>query len=230
MFPPNAKLSLAVLPGSTNVCFDEEAFLPGYDFTNRVRGALIKAREEAHRRHHEYVGTEHLLLGLLEEDDALVMDVLENLGVKHYEIQTAIERVVQNGQPSSKDRMPDLPYTLRARVVLDQAIAVAHEFGDGYVGTQHLLLGLIRERQGIAAQALATAGLTEPILRREIVRLIQGEGVAAALDIDTSERPQDTQVPLSIAVEVRYEDGTLAKKIFTTPTEAIGFLRDRSKE
>lgn len=210
--------------------FHEEALLAGYDFTQRVRGALIKAREEAHRRHHEYVGTEHLLLGLLEEDDTLVMDVLENLGVNHYELQTAVERVVQNGQPSGTDRMPDLPYTSRARIVLDQAIAVAHEFGDGYVGTQHLLLGLIREREGIAAHALATAGLTEPILRHEILRLLQGEGVAAALDIDASERREETQVPLSIAVEVRYEDGTLAKKIFTTPTEAIGYLRDKARE
>jgi ATP-dependent Clp protease ATP-binding subunit ClpC len=113
--------------------------------------------------------------------------------------------------------------------VLDQAIAVAHEFGDGYVGTQHLILGLIRERQGIAAQALASAGLTEASLRREIVRLLQGEGVAAALDGD-SDRRDETQVPLSIAVEVRYEDGSLAKKIFTTPTEAIGFLQERARD
>jgi ATP-dependent Clp protease ATP-binding subunit ClpC len=206
---------------------DEEAFLPGYDFTQRVRGALIKAREEAHRRNHEYVGTEHLLIGLLEEDDALVMDVMENLGARPYEIRTTLERVIQNGAPSKKPSLPDLPYTSRARVVLDQSIAVAHEFGDGYVGTQHLLLGLVRENQGIAAQVLAAAGLTEPSLRREIVRLLQGEGVAAALDIDTSYR-QETQVPLSIAVEVRYEDGTLAKKVFTSPTEAIGFLREKA--
>lgn len=188
---------------------------------------MIKAREEAHRRNHEYVGTEHLLIGLLEEDDALVMDVLENLGARPYEIRATLERVIQNGAPSKKPRLPDLPYTSRARVVLDQSIAVAHEFGDGYVGTQHLLLGLIRENQGIAAQVLVAAGLTEPILRREIVRLLQGEGVAAALDIDTSYR-QETQVPLSIAVEVRYEDGTLAKKVFTSPTEAIGFLREKA--
>jgi len=191
---------------------------------------LIKAREEAHRRHHDYVGPEHLLLGLLEEDDALIMDVLDNLGVRPFGVQTSVERMVQNGQPSARDRMPDLPYTSRARVVLDQAIAVAHEFGDGYVGTQHLLLGLIRERQGIAAQALASVGLTEASLRREIVRLLQGEGVAAALDVDGGYRRDETQIPLSIAVEVRYEDGTLAKKIFTTPIEAIGFLRDKSRE
>ena len=195
-----------------------------------MRGALIKAREEAHRRHHEYVGTEHLLIGLLEEEDALIMDVLENLGAQRYAIQMSVDRAVQNGQPNSRDRMPDLPYTSRARVVLDQAIAVAHEFGDGYVGTQHLLLGLIRERQGIAAQALAAAGLTETALRREIVRLLQGEGVAAALDVDTADGFTETQIPLSIAVEVRYEDGTLAKKIFTTPTEAIGFLREKARD
>jgi ATP-dependent Clp protease ATP-binding subunit ClpC len=207
---------------------DEEVFLPGYDFTQRVRGALIKAREEAHRRHHEYVGTEHLLIGLLEEDDALVMDVLENLGARPYEIRATVEHLIQNGAASQKPRLPDLPYTPRARIVLDQSIAVAHEFGDGYVGTQHLLLGLIRENKGLAAQALAAAGLTEPLLRREIVRLVQGEGVAAALDIDTTAQRGETQVPLSIAVEVRYEDGTLAKKVFTSPSEAIGFLREKA--
>src|SRR6267378_2742628 len=221
---------LAVFAQSGNLRSSRGGSLAGYDFTNRVRGAMIRARDEAHRRHHEYVGTEHLLIGLLGEDDTLVMDVLENLGARPAEIQVAVDQVVQDGQASTRPRIPDLPYTPRARIVLDQAIATAHEFGDGYVGTQHLLLGLIRERQGIAAQALAAAGLTEPTLRREIVRLLQGEGVAAALDIDISERPQDTQVPLSIAVEVRYEDGTLAKKIFRTPTEAIGFLRDKSRE
>jgi ATP-dependent Clp protease ATP-binding subunit ClpC len=176
------------------------------------------------------VGTEHLLLGLLEEEDALVMDVLENLGARPWEIRASVDQVVQNGEPSTRPRVQDLPYEARARVVLDQAIAVAHEFGDGYVGTQHLLLGLVRERQGIAARSLTAAGLTEPILRHEIVRLLQGEGVAAALDIDAGERVGELQVPLSIAVEVRYEDGTSAKKIFTSPTEAIGFLRERSKE
>jgi ATP-dependent Clp protease ATP-binding subunit ClpC len=195
-----------------------------------VRGALIKARDEAHHRYHEYVGTEHLLLGLLAEEDALVLDVFENLKVKVVDVASAVDQMVQNGEPTTRARMPDLPYTSRARVVLDQAIATAHEFGDGYVGTQHLLLGLIRERQGIAAQALAAAGLTEPILRREIVRLLQGEGVAAALDIDGSDVGRETQVPLSIAVEVRYEDGTLAKKIFTSPDAAIGFLRDKAGE
>jgi len=195
-----------------------------------VRGALIKAREEAHSRNNEYVGPEHLLLGLLGEEDALVMDVLDYLGASPLRIRSSVDRMAEVGQPTVRSRIPDLPYTARARVVLDQAISVAHEFGDGYVGTQHLLLGLIRERHGIAAQALALEGLTEASLRREIVRLLQGEAVAAALDADAPARPEELQVPLSIAVELRFEDGTLAKKIFTSKDEAIGFLSDQGRE
>jgi ATP-dependent Clp protease ATP-binding subunit ClpC len=201
----------------------------GYDFTNRVRGALIKAREDAQRRNHEYVGTEHLLLGLLAEEDAMVMDVLENLAANPMALQQTVEQRLTDGQPGRVKSSTDLPYTARARVVLDQAIATAHEFGDGYVGTQHLLLGLIRETHGIAAQSLTAAGLTEPRLRREVVRILQGEGVAAMLD-DVAAAPTETQVPLSIAVEVRYGDGTLAKKIFASKDAAIGFLRDKPRQ
>jgi ATP-dependent Clp protease ATP-binding subunit ClpC len=195
-----------------------------------VRNALIKAREEAHRRNHEYVGTEHLLLGLLGEDDTLVMDVLENLGASATQIESTIDYAVPNGVPTSRPRIPDLPYTQRARVVLDQAISVAHEFGDGYVGSQHLLLGLIREKHGIGAQAMIAAGLSEPSLRREIVRMLQGEGVAAALDGQAAAAHGEVHVPLSIAVEVRYDDGTLAKRIFNSKDEAIGFLAEKARD
>jgi ATP-dependent Clp protease ATP-binding subunit ClpC len=202
--------------------------LSGYDFNSRLRGALIKAREDARRRRHEYVGTEHLLLGLLAEEDTLVVDLLENLGVRPIDLQMAVEQMITVGRPTGRMQTPDLPYTARARVVLDQAISTAHEFGDGYVGTQHLLLGLIRERQGIAARAMTAAGVTEPELLRETVRLLQGEGVAAMIDVPRSQ--SDTQVPLSIAVEVHYGDGSMAKKIFTSKDDAIGFLRDKSRE
>ena len=207
---------------------DEETFLAGYDFTNRVRGALIKARDEAHHRNHQYVGTEHLLIGLLAEDDTLVMDILENLGVNPIEIQTTVNHLAEDGPPSARSRIADLPYTARARVVLDQAIGVAHEFGDGYVGTQHLL-GLVRERHGIAAKALAIAGVSEASLRREIVRLLQGEGVAAALEAEPAAPAEEKHVPLSVAVEIRYDDGTLTKKVFPSNDDAIVFLRERAE-
>jgi ATP-dependent Clp protease ATP-binding subunit ClpC len=176
------------------------------------------------------VGTEHLLLGLLAEEDTLVMDVLENLGASAAKVHSMVDGMIEDGLPSTRSRIPDLPYTPRARVVLDQAISVAHEFGDGYVGTQHLLLGIIRERRSVGAVALAKAGLSEPSLRREIVRLLQGEGVAQALDADNGRPQTDTQVPLSIAVEVRYEDGTLAKKTFTSQDEALAFIRERGRQ
>ena len=202
--------------------------MSGYDFNTRLRGALIKAREDARRRNHEYVGTEHLLLGLLAEEDTLVVDVLEKLDVRPIDLQVAVEHMITDGRPSGRMQTPDLPYTPRARVALDQAISAAHEFGDGYVGTQHLLLGLIREKQGVAARAMTTVGLTEVELLREIVRLLQGEAVAAMIDAPKSQ--SDTQVPLSIAVEVHYGDGSMAKKVFSSKDEAIGFLRDRSRE
>jgi ATP-dependent Clp protease ATP-binding subunit ClpA len=157
------------------------------------------------------------------------MDVLENLDANPMVLQQAVEQQLTDGVPNRVKTIPDLPYTQRARVVLDQAISTAHEFGDGYVGSQHLLLGLILERQGIAAQTMTAAGLTEPTLRREIVRLLQGEGVAAMLD-DVRPESSETQVPLSIAVEVRYEDGTLAKKTFASKDAAIGFLRDKPRQ
>jgi ATP-dependent Clp protease ATP-binding subunit ClpC len=194
----------------------------GYDFTNRVRGALIKARQEAQRRHHDHVGTEHLLLGLLAEDDSLILDVIETLGVQSVDLQNAVEGLMRDGSATSPAEPSDLPYSPRARVVLDQAIAAAHEFGDGYVGTQHLLLGISREKHGLAARALDSLGLTEARLQREVVRLLQGEAVAAMLD--APEMPTETQVPLSIAVEVHYGDGSTARKIFTSKDAAIGFL------
>ena len=176
------------------------------------------------------MGTEHLLLGLLAEEDTLVMDVLENLGASPVRIQEIVEGMIESRPPTARSRIPDLPYTPRARVVLDQAISVAHEFGDGYVGTQHVLLGIIRERQSIGALALTNVGLSEPSLRREIVRLLQGEGVADALDIGAGRPHDETQVPLSIAIEVRYEDGTLAKKVFTSQDDAIGFIKERRRQ
>src|SRR6185436_2198318 len=157
-------------------------------------------------------------------------DVLDYLGASPLRIRSSVDRMAEVGPPTVRSRIPDLPYTARARVALDQAISVAHEFGDGYVGTQHLLLGLVRERHGVAAKALAIAGLTEAGLRREIVRLLQGEAVAAMLDDEQAERAGEKQVPLSFAVEVRYEDGTLATRIFTSKDEAIGFLREKASE
>ncbi len=200
--------------------------MAGYDFTTRVRGALIKAREEALRRHHDSVGTEHLLLGLLLEDDIPVKDIIETLGAQPIDLQSAVERMISSGRAKMGLDASELPYTPRARVVLDQAIAAARESGDGYVGTQHLLLGIIREKQGVAARALESVGFTEPRLRREIMRPQAGKRAPTVADTPTS---AESQIPLSIAVEVRYGDGSSARKVFASRDEAIGFLSTSSQ-
>ena len=132
----------------------------GYNFTERVRKVLQMAREEAQRLHHEYVGTEHILLGLIREGEGVAAAVLQNLSVDLDDIQQKIEETVKRGKGGRGRTAPDLPYTSRAKKVLELAMsrgprAVNHS----YVGTEHLLLGLLREEKGIAAQVLADAGV-----------------------------------------------------------------------
>ncbi|MGK2935026.1 MAG: ATP-dependent Clp protease ATP-binding subunit [Gemmatimonadaceae bacterium] len=152
----------------------------GYNFTERVRKVLAMAREEASRLHHEYVGTEHILLGLIREGEGVAATVLQNLNVDLDEIQQKIEETVKKGKAPQAS---DLPYTSRAKKVLELAMAEARDLSHSYVGTEHLLLGLLREEKGIAAQVLADAGINLDAARAETLRLLGTEmpqGGAAA--------------------------------------------------
>ena len=155
----------------------------GYNFTERVRKVLAMAREEAARLHHEYVGTEHILLGLIREGEGVAAAVLQNLSVDLDEIQQKIEETVKKGK-ASQATGPDLPYTSRAKKVLELAMGEARELNHSYVGTEHLLLGLLREEKGIAAQVLTDAGVNLDAARAETLRLLGTEmpqtGTAAA--------------------------------------------------
>jgi len=158
----------------------------GYNFTDRVRKVLQMAREEAARLHHEYVGTEHILLGLIREGEGVAAAVLTNLNVDLDDIQQKIEETVKKGKAAAAPG-PDLPYTSRAKKVLELAMTEARELNHSYVGTEHLLLGLLREEKGIAAQVLTDAGVTLEQSRAETLRLLgsdmpqtsQGGGAAA---------------------------------------------------
>ncbi|HTO74419.1 MAG TPA: ATP-dependent Clp protease ATP-binding subunit [Gemmatimonadales bacterium] len=143
----------------------------GYNFTDRVRKVLQMAREEAARLHHEYVGTEHILLGLIREGEGVAAAVLTNLNVDLEEIQQKIEETVKKGKAAAASG-PDLPYTSRAKKVLELAMTEARELNHSYVGTEHLLLGLLREEKGIAAQVLTDAGVNLEQSRAETLRLL----------------------------------------------------------
>jgi ATP-dependent Clp protease ATP-binding subunit ClpC len=129
------------------------------------------AREEAARLHHEYVGTEHILLGLIREGEGVAAAVLQNLNVDLEEIQQKIEETVKKGKAAAATG-PDLPYTSRAKKVLELAMTEARELNHSYVGTEHLLLGLLREEKGIAAQVLTDAGVNLEQSRAETLRLL----------------------------------------------------------
>ena len=146
-----------------------------YNFTDRVRKVLAMAREEAIRLQHDYVGTEHLLLGLIREGEGVAAAVLTNLNVDLEQIHERVEESVRKGKATIA--LGELPYTSRAKKVLEFAMAEARDFNHSYVGTEHLLLGLLREEKGIAAQVLNSLGVTLDEAREETLKVL-GSDVA----------------------------------------------------
>ncbi|HET6764432.1 MAG TPA: Clp protease N-terminal domain-containing protein, partial [Longimicrobiaceae bacterium] len=149
-----------------------------YNFTDRVRKVLAMAREEAIRLQHDYVGTEHILLGLIREGEGVAAAVLNNLQVDLETVQEKVEESVRRGKATIA--LGELPYTSRAKKVLEFAMAEARELNHSYVGTEHLLLGLLREEKGIAAEVLGQLGVTLEDARRETLKLLGSEPTAGA--------------------------------------------------
>lgn len=148
--------------------------MDGYNFTERVRKVLAMAREEAARLHHEYVGIEHMLLAIAREGEGVASAVLQNLSVDRDAIIALIEDTVKRGKATAAVG-PDLPYTSRGKKVLELAMSEARSFSHSYVGTEHLLLGVLAEEKGIGAQVLNELGLTLQKAREETLRLLGSE-------------------------------------------------------
>ncbi len=145
-----------------------------YNFTDRVRKVLAMAREEAVRLQHDYVGTEHILLGLIREGDGVAAEVLRSLAADLDELLRLVEENVRPGKASAS--IGELPYTTRAKKVLEYAMAEARELNHSYVGTEHLLLGLLREEKGLAAKVLGELGIGLEEARAEMLKLLGSEG------------------------------------------------------
>ena len=139
-------------------------------FTDRVRRVIYFAREEANRLQHDYIGTEHLLLGIVREGEGIAAKVLSKLELDFEQIQQAVESMVKGSGPSLI--VGEIPFTPRAKRVLELAIEEARLLGHNYVGTEHLLLGLIREGEGVAAQVLAELSVDRKRVREEVLRLL----------------------------------------------------------
>ena len=151
-------------------------------FTDRARKVMQLANQEAQRFNHEYIGTEHVLLGLVKEGSGVAANVLKNLDVDLRKIRLEVEKIVQSGPDMVT--MGKLPQTPRAKKVIEYALEEAKNLNHNYVGTEHLLLGLLREQEGVAAQVLMNLGLKLEDVREEVLNLL-GHGLEGA---ETSER------------------------------------------
>jgi len=157
-------------------------------FTERVRKVLFLAREEAGRLQHDYIGTEHLLLGVIKEGEGIACAVLDKLGVDLDDLRQAIEtKIIAHGGTLT---IGEIPFTPRAKRVLELSVEEAHQMGHNYVGTEHLLLGLIREGEGIAAKVLMEHGLERRRIKEETLKLLGSPSAGAA-----QEREEKTETP-----------------------------------
>ena len=148
-----------------------------FNFTERVRKVLSMARQEAIRLQHDYVGTEHILLGLIREGEGVAAHVLGNLSVDLDQVHERVTESVRQGKATIA--LGELPYTSPAKKVLEFAMSEARELNHSYVGTEHLLLGLLRESKGIAAQVLNSLGVTIDEARAETLKVL-GSDVASS--------------------------------------------------
>src|SRR5919108_16496 len=175
-------------PGETRTVHSGEARLAGADssenprtmdrfdkFTDRARKVLTLAQDEAQRFNHNYIGTEHLLLGLVREGEGVAARVLENMNVELSKVRTAVEFIIGRGD---RPVVGEVGLTPRAKRVIELAIDEARRLGHNYIGTEHLLLGLVREGEGIAAGVLESLGVNLDKVRHEVIRVLSQSSTA----------------------------------------------------
>ncbi len=151
-------------------------------FTERAQKVLALAQEEASRLHHPGVGTEHILLGLVREGEGIAAKALVSLGVSAEKVQQEVEKIIGPGQSQTNA----MTYTPRAKKVIELSIDEARKLNHTYVGTEHILLGLIREGEGVAARVLANLNISLNKARQQVLQLLGGESVEANADKDSS--------------------------------------------
>src|ERR671910_685934 len=157
-------------------------------FTERARKVVVLAQEEARHFNHNYIGTEHLLLGLLREDEGVAARALSSLNVALDEVREQVESIVGYGEEGTGAQAP---FTPRSKKVLELALREALQLGHNYIGTEHILLGLVREPEGVAARVLSNLGVDPDKVRREVVRML-GRGWEIEQGTDRSANSQIT--------------------------------------
>jgi hypothetical protein len=190
-------------------------------FTNQARQAVHLAQEEARLLRHDYVGTEHLLLGLLYESEGVAAKALESLGISREDVRGQVEEITGHGQGS---RSGHIPFTPQAKKVLELSLREALALGHHYIGTEHVLLGVLREGEGIAAQVLTRLGAGHALARERVLSMLRGDceqadpqTQLAAVLVDTAEQLAEVRRHK----EAAFDAGDL---------DAAAALRDRERQ
>ena len=140
-------------------------------FTDRARRVVVLAQEEARMLSHNYIGTEHILLGLIHEGEGVAAKALESLDISLEAVRAQVEEIIGQGQQAPSGH---IPFTPRAKKVLELSLREALQLGHSYIGTEHILLGLIREGEGVAAQVLQKLGADLNRVRQQVIQLLSG--------------------------------------------------------
>ncbi len=141
-------------------------------FTDRARRVVVLAQEEARTLNHNYIGTEHILLGLLREDEGVAAQALKALNISLETVRQQVEEIIGLGQQALSGH---IPFTPRAKKVLELSLREALQLGHNYIGTEHILLGLIHEGEGVAAQVLVRLGADLDRVRQQVVELVNAQ-------------------------------------------------------
>ena len=140
-------------------------------FTERARQVVVLAQDEARALKHNYIGTEHILLGLLRQEKGLAARVLESLGITVEEVRAHVARMIGQGDEVTQGH---IPFTPRAKKVLELSLREAKALQHGYIGTEHILLGIVRENEGVAARILLHFDADAETIRSEVIRMLSG--------------------------------------------------------
>jgi ATP-dependent Clp protease ATP-binding subunit ClpC len=175
-------------------------------FTDRARKVLTLAQDEAQRFNHNYIGTEHLLLGLVREGEGVAARVLENMNVELAKVRTAVEFIIGRGD---RPVVGEVGLTPRAKRVIELAIDEARRLGHNYIGTEHLLLGLVREGEGIAAGVLESLGVNLDKVRHEVIRVLSQSSSAGP----TQETKRTSKTPTVDALGINLTEAARAGKL-----------------
>lgn len=189
----------------------------GMNFTQSARETLAASVEDAHRRHHEYVGTEHMLSAMVRDPSNEATRALVAMGVDVASLRRQLDAAVPDGTASGSGST-SLPYTSRSKNVLQQSMEEAREIGHDHMGALHLLAGILREEKGIAAQLLAHAGATREAVRERLLTY------AASASRPRVEASGETTL---VQVAVHRADGSVLREEFRSTMDAIHFLSGR---